>query len=180
MSDNIIISKKLLITIISSILAIILAFIGLNILINSEFYYNKTSKIDTKFFRDEVRVCWFHSHYYPKDSVLKAKLSIENLDDDLIKYAKSFYGNAPIIDIVFIDKNGYKVTNKVITVGELIKQDYKYEVEFPLKISNNEMKNIKDIEFSHTLLFTSTLEDFKKDFNTYFNYRWFKWKNFLL
>lgn len=171
MSDNIIISKKLLITIISSIFAIILAFIGLNILINSEFYYNKTSKIDTKFFRDEVRVCWFHSHYYPKDSVLKAKLSIENLDDDLIKYAKSFYGNAPIIDIAFIDKNGYKVTNKVITVGELIKQDYKYEVEFPLKISNNEMKNIKDIEFSHTLLFTSTLEDFKKDFNTYFNYR---------
>lgn len=31
------------------------------------------------------------------------------------------------------------------------------------------MKNIKDIEFNHTLLFTSTLEDFKKDFNTYFN-----------
>ena len=173
MSDNITISKKLLITIISSILAIIFVFIGLNILINSEFYYNKTSKIDTKFFRDEVRVCWFHSHYYPKDSILKAKLSIENLDDDLIKYAKSFYGNAPIIDIIFIDKNGYKVTNKVITVGELNERCISYHplIEFPLKISNNEMKNIKDIEFSHTLLFTSTLEDFKKDFNTYFNYR---------
>lgn len=38
MSDNIIISKKLLITIISSTLAIILAFIGFNILINSEVY----------------------------------------------------------------------------------------------------------------------------------------------
>ena len=76
MSDNIIISKKLLITIISSTLAIILAFIGFNILINSEFYYNKTSKISVDFFRDEVRVCWFHSHYYPKDSILKAKLSI--------------------------------------------------------------------------------------------------------
>lgn len=49
MSDNITISKKLLITIISSILAIILVLIGINILINSEFYYNKLQKLIQNF-----------------------------------------------------------------------------------------------------------------------------------
>lgn len=169
MADSITISKKILLITISSIFAIVLGFIGLRLLLNSEFYYNKTSKISVAFFRDETRVCWFHSHYYPKNSTLKAKLSIEYLDDNLISYVKSIYSNAPIIDIVLKDKNDYKVTNKVITVGELIKQDYKYEVEFSIKLSNSEMKNIKNIEFYHTKLFTSSLEDFKKDFTSLYN-----------
>lgn len=171
MSDNITISKKLLITIISSILAIIFAFIGLNILINSEFYYNKTSKI--KFWSDwnnnhsvEIR-----SHYYPKENLLNVKVTLIGVDRNLISYIKSFNNEVGIVNIIFVDKNNYKIANKEIKIKDLTDNengDY-YDSEFSLKITNNEMKRLKNIEYTYTHLYDKTLDDFKRDFTSFFN-----------
>ena len=173
MSENITISKKLIIIITSSLIAIILGFIGLNALFNSEFYYNKTSKIATWFDRDDKRIVWLHSHYYPKESLLKVKLDITGLDKRLLDYVKNFKDDAGVITVIFVDKHGYKVESHQITIKDLIPinntSDSQHETEFSVKINNAEMKRIKNIEYNHTHLFDWSYEDMQKDYKKYFN-----------
>lgn len=171
MKDNIIIPKKILLISISCILAIALGFIGLSVFLNSEFYYNKTSKI--KFWSDwnnyhsvEVR-----SHYYPKENLLNVKVTLIGVDRNLISYVKNFNDEVGIINIIFIDKNNYKIANKEIKIKDLTDNENGkyYDAEFSLKITNNEMKRLKNIEYTYTHLYDKTLDDFKKDFTSFYN-----------
>lgn len=75
MKDNIIIPKKILLISISCVLAIISGFIGLRLFLNSEFYYNKTSKIGTKTYSNGKTVQYNKKgqveYTYKKDSTGK-------------------------------------------------------------------------------------------------------------
>ncbi len=137
---------------------------------NSDWYINQTLHIkkatDIPLGKN---VTWSYNNKY-EGNLLKINLTLKNIDDKVMKIADKYLKeDEDLLFLVFVDKDGFKLTELKISKNELIHTsdiDGQYMAQCSLMLDKKVVRKIRDIDPKYRAILDMKYDDMLKEIDS--------------